>query len=245
MFLVKNISKTYNKKNYKAVDDISFEVKAGEIFGIVGPNGAGKSTLIKMAVGILNIDEGDIVLDGYSIKNDSLQAKHRIGYVSDDHQVMERLTGREYLNFIANIYRLDKEQALKSINSLSERFGLTSALNDIIKTYSHGMRQKLCIIASLINNPKVWILDEPLTGLDPQSSFELKKCMKEHARKGNVVVFSSHVLEVVEKLCDRVGIIHNGKLLTVSSVQDIKNTMSGHTFEEAFISITGRGEMNE
>ena len=246
MFIVEKVSKTYYKKNVKAVDNVSFEVNPGEIFGLVGPNGAGKSTLIKMAVGILKIDEGDIRLDGESIVKDALKAKGKLGYVSDNHQVMERLTGQEYLNFVANIYNLDKNEAQENIKILSERFGLTASLKDMIKTYSHGMKQKLCIIASLIHNPKVWILDEPLTGLDPQSSFELKKCMKEHSEKGNVVVFSSHVLEVVEKLCDRVGIINKGHLLAIGTVEEIKSSMGKfNTFEEAFINLTKEGEKDE
>lgn len=246
MFEVKNISKTYAKKNIKAVNNISFMVSDGEIFGLVGPNGAGKSTLIKMAVGLLKIDNGDIVIGDKSISNEPYDAKKLLGYVSDNHQVMDRLTGLEYLHFIANLFGLDKETAEKDIKTLTERFGLQSALNDLIKSYSHGMKQKICIISTLLHKPYVWILDEPLTGLDPQSTYELKKVMKEYAESGKIVIFSSHLLEMVEKLCDRVAVINKGELVALGTTEEIKKQFGGYaSFEEAFIDITARGKGNE
>lgn len=244
MLIIKGVSKTYAKRKDKAVDNISLEIKKGDLFGIVGPNGAGKSTLIKMIVGILKIDEGDIFIDGKSIKTQSELAKSEIGYVSDNHALLDRLSGLEYLNFIASIFNMEESEAKAQINKYVNMFKLTSSINDSIKTYSHGMKQKLSVISCLIHNPKVWVLDEPLMGLDVESAFILKECMKEHCSRGNVVIFSSHVLDVVEKLCNKVAIINNGKIELVESVDKIK-AKANISLEETFLKLIKAGKDEE
>ena len=239
MLKIKNLSKTYKNKQEKALDNVSLDVSRGEIFGLVGPNGAGKSTLIKSIVGILKIDEGEVSLDNIYLSKDATSFKAEIGYVSDNHTVMERLTGREYLHFISNIYKVNPEESKALISELTEKFSLQGALDDVINTYSHGMKQKLCIIATLIHKPKVWILDEPLSGLDPQSAYDLKMMMKDYAKQGNIVIFSTHVLEVVEKVCDRVAILNKGKLIELDTIDNIMAKYGKFdTLEDAFISIT-------
>jgi len=240
MLSINGVSKTYAKKSIKAVDDVSLKIEAGDLFGIVGPNGAGKSTLIKMIVGILKIDEGDIEICGKSINKQSELAKSEIGYVSDNHALLDRLTGREYLNFIANIFGMEKEDAESQINKYVDMFKLTHAINDSIKQYSHGMKQKLSVISCLIHNPKVWVLDEPLMGLDVESAFILKECMKEHCRKGNIVLFSSHVLDVVEKLCNKVAIINNGKIELIGEVDSLMGDVG--SLEQTFLNLIKAGK---
>ena len=212
MIEIKNISKEY-KKNKKVINDINLKIKDGEIFGFLGPNGAGKTTTIKMITGILEIDKGDILIDGKSIKKEPIEAKKQIGLVPDNPDVFLKLKGIEYLNFMADIYEVSTQERVKRIKELSEKFEINNVLNNKIESYSHGMRQKLIIIGVLLHNPKNWILDEPMTGLDPKSSFELKNMMREHANQKNTVFFSTHILDVAERLCDRIGIIDKGKLL--------------------------------
>lgn len=212
MIQINNVSKSY-VKGVKSVDDLTLEIKDGEIFGFLGPNGAGKTTTIKMITGILSPDEGDILVDGKSITKESIEAKKRFGFVPDNPDMFLRLKGIEYLNFIADVYEIPMEVRKERIEKLSKRFGIYKDLTSYIQSYSHGMRQKIIIISILLNNPKNWILDEPMTGLDPKSSFDLKQIMREHASSGNTVFFSTHILEVAERLCDRIGIINKGKLL--------------------------------
>lgn len=212
------------------------EVKDGEVFGFLGPNGAGKSTVIKMLTGILSMDTGSIQINGSDLKTNPLEAKRQIGYVPDNHAVYEKLTGMEYLNFIADIFDISLEERQEKIKTLLEKFSLSADANNQIGTYSHGMKQKISVIAALIHNPKVWILDEPLTGLDPQSAFVLKEMMKSHAKAGNTVFFSSHVLDVVEKLCDRIAIINEGKIIAVGTLKDLK--ASGNSLEQYFLALT-------
>ncbi len=223
MIEIKNISKEY-KKNKKVINDINLEIKDGEIFGFLGPNGAGKTTTIKMITGILEIDKGDILIDGKSIKKkkEPIEAKKQIGLVPDNPDVFLKLKGIEYLNFMADIYEVSIQDRVKRIKELSEKFEINNVLNNKIESYSHGMRQKLIIIGVLLHNPKNWILDEPMTGLDPKSSFELKNMMREHANQKNTVFFSTHILDVAERLCDRIGIIDKGKLLFVGTYEDLK-----------------------
>lgn len=216
-----HFGKTYAGATKKSVDDFNLEVKEGEVFGFLGANGAGKSTTIKSLVGILPFEEGTIEVNGYDVKNQPLNTKSLIGYVPDNHAVYERLTGRQYVNYIADLYGVPKEKREEISKDLLEKFDLTAAFDNPIKSYSHGMKQKITIIAALIHEPKVWVLDEPLTGLDPQSSYQVKKIMREHAKKGNTVFFSSHVIEVVEKVCDRVAIIKKGKLQGVYDMKEI------------------------
>ena len=237
MLEIKNLSKSYGNSPVKAVDDLSISLKAGEIYGFLGSNGAGKSTTIKSLVGIYPFQHGDILINGISIKTDPLNAKKQIGYVSDNHAVFERLTGREYVNHMANLYKVDMADAEARANRLLKIFKLEEAYNRPIKSYSHGMKQKISVIAALVNNPKLWVLDEPLTGLDPQSSYQLKQVMKQHAKEGNTVFFSSHILDVVENLCDRCCIIEKGKLQGVYDLKELK--ASGQSLEEIFMRVTG------
>ena len=237
MIEIKNISKEY-KKNKKVINDINLEIKDGEIFGFLGPNGAGKTTTIKMITGILEIDKGDILIDGKSIKKEPIEAKKQIGLVPDNPDVFLKLKGIEYLNFMADIYEVSTQDRVKRIKELSEKFEINNVLNNKIESYSHGMRQKLIIIGVLLHNPKNWILDEPMTGLDPKSSFELKNMMREHANQKNTVFFSTHILDVAERLCDRIGIIDKGKLLFVVTYEDLKKELKENkSLEELFMEI--------
>ena len=237
MLEIKNLTKRYGDSTVNAVEDLSLELKEGEIYGFLGPNGAGKSTTIKSLVGIYPFQEGDILIDGVSIKTNPLAAKMKIGYVSDNHAVFERLTGCEYVNHMANLYGADPVAAKERVDQLLEVFKLKEAFHRPIKSYSHGMKQKISVIAALVHNPKLWVLDEPLTGLDPQSSYQLKKVMKQHAAEGNTVFFSSHILDVVENLCDRCCIIKKGKLQGVYDLAEVK--ARGESLEEIFVSVIG------
>lgn len=237
MIELKNISKIYKKEN-KVIDKLNLKINDGEIFGFLGPNGAGKTTTIKMMTGILEIDEGDIFIDKKSIIKEPIEAKKLIGLVPDSPDMFLKLKGIEYLNFIADIYEVSTEDRIKRIKELAEKFEINNVLNNKIESYSHGMRQKLIIIGVLLHNPKNWILDEPMTGLDPKSSFELKKMMREHANKNNTVFFSTHILDVAEKLCDRIGIIDKGKLLFVGTYEEMKKELKENkSLEELFMEI--------
>ncbi len=202
--------------------DACLEVNGGEIFGFLGPNGAGKSTIIKSIVGIQTITDGAIEVCGYDVKTQSVQAKRQIGFVPDHYALYERLTAREYINYIADLYQVSKEDREERLNRFIELFEFQSAIDNPIKTYSHGMKQKVTIMSALIHNPKVWILDEPLTGLDPNSIFQVKECMKRHAAEGNIVFFSSHIIDVVERICDKIAIIRKGQIQCVRDVADIE-----------------------
>ena len=238
MIEIKNVSKSY-VKGKKSVDSLNLDIKNGEIFGFLGPNGAGKTTTIRMITGILDIDEGDILIDGESIKTNSLQAKKNFGFVPDSPDMFLKLKGIEYLNFMADIYEVPKEKRVEKIEELTKKFEIYDELNSQIQSYSHGMRQKIVICAALLSEPKNWILDEPMTGLDPKSSFDLKEMMREHAKSGKTVFFSTHVLEVAEKLCDRVGIINKGKLVFVGTFEEMKEKFKEEgTLEELFLEIT-------
>lgn len=238
MIKIQNVTKSY-VKGTKSVDDLNLEIKDGEIFGFLGPNGAGKTTTIKMITGILDIDEGDIFIDGNSISKNPIIAKKNFGFVPDNPDIFLKLKGVEYLNFIADIYEVEKELREKRIEELSKKFGIYENLNEQIQSFSHGMRQKLIIVSVLMHNPKNWILDEPMTGLDPKASFDLKELMREHVSKGNSVFFSTHVLEVAEKICDRIGIINKGKLIFVGTYEEMKQKFKENaSLEDLFLEIT-------
>ena len=209
MIEIKNVSKAY-KKGIKVVNNLSLTIKDGEIFGFLGPNGAGKTTTIKMITGILEIDSGKILIDGKDISKDAINAKKRFGFVPDNPDMFLKLKGIEYLNFIGDIYDISIDERKERINKLAKEFEMQEVLNNKIESYSHGMRQKIVIMSALLHQPQNLILDEPLTGLDPKSSFDLKKIMREYTKEKKAVFFSTHVLEVTERLCDRVGIIDNG-----------------------------------
>ena len=233
MIRIKNFSKKYNGSDRYAVKDLNLEIKGGEVFGFIGHNGAGKSTTIKSLVGIQSITEGSIEIEGYDIARQPLEAKLNIGFVSDNHAVYEQLTGREYVEYIADLYKVSKEDKERRLIEYATMFGIVDALDREIKSYSHGMKQKINVISSLIHDPKVWVLDEPFTGLDPTSTYQIKECMREHAKKGNIVFFSSHVIEVVEKMCDRIAIINAGELKIVDTVENIKKY--NNSVEELYI----------
>lgn len=235
MISIQGVSKSYGE--HKAVDNLTLEVKSGEIFGFLGPNGAGKSTTIKMLTGILNADSGNILIDGVNIAEQPVMAKSLIGYVPDNHETYDTLTGYEYLHFLGVVYSVPKDVLQDRIKYYSEMFKMTDALSDNISSYSHGMKQKIMVIGAMIHQPKVWILDEPLTGLDPQSAHDLKKLMREHADNGNTVFFSSHIIDVVEKVCDRIAIINHGKLLAVDTLDAIRAN-SDVSLEEIFLTMT-------
>ena len=241
MIKIQNVSKSYKKGN-KVVDNLNLEIKDGEIFGFIGQNGAGKTTTIKMITGILEIDEGDIFIDGKSITKEPVEAKKQFGLVPDSPDMFLKFSGIEYLNFIADCFNVNQEDRKKRIEELSKEFGIYDELENKIESYSHGMRQKIVIIGVLLHNPKNWILDEPITGLDPKSSFDLKSLMKEHARKGNTVFFSTHILEIAEKLCDRIAIINKGKIVFVGTLDELKSLHKDkNTLEEIFIDILNNG----
>lgn len=237
MIKIESVTKEY-KKNKKVIDNLNLEIRDGEIFGFLGPNGAGKTTTIKMMTGILEINKGDIFIDNKSITKEPVEAKKRIGLVSDNPDVFLKLKGIEYLNFIADVYEVSTEDRQKEIKELAQKFEIFNVLDNKIESYSHGMRQKLIIISTLLHKPQNWILDEPMTGLDPKSSFELKNIMKEYAKNGNTVFFSTHILDVAERLCDRIGIIDKGKLLFVGTYEDLKNELKEKkSLEELFMEL--------
>lgn len=237
MIEIKHVTKTFGTK--KAVDDLNLTIPTGEIVGFIGPNGAGKTTTIKMMTGVLNPDKGDILINGKSIQKEPLEAKRQFGLVPDSPDMFLRLKGIEYLNFMGDIYEVDTQLRQQRIEALAETFEMKEALNDKILSYSHGMRQKIIIMGVLINEPEVWILDEPMTGLDPQSSFRLKQMMKEHAAKGKTVFFSTHVLEVAEKLCDKIAIIAHGKMIYFGTLEDLRAQHGeNQSLEELFLEVT-------
>jgi ABC-2 type transport system ATP-binding protein len=237
MIEIKNVSQSY-VKNEKIIDDMNLKIDDGIVFGFIGPNGAGKTTTIEMITGVLGIDEGDILIDGISIQKNPIEAKKKFGFVPDTPDAFEKLTGLEYLNFIGDVYEVDAETKFNIVERLAKEFGIYNHLKDQIQSYSHGMKQKLLIISVLLYNPKNWILDEPMTGLDPKAAFTLKNLMKEHSQKGNTVFFSTHVLEVAEKLCDKIAIIDKGKIVFSGTVEEAKEkSKSNSTLEESFLKI--------
>lgn len=232
------VSKSYNG-TVKAVKQLDLTVPKGEIFGFLGPNGAGKTTTIKMITGIIRPDAGHIRINERDIGADPLEAKRQFGYVPDSPDLFLRLKGLEYLRFMADIYDVEQGVRNQRILQLAERFDMTAALGDTIQSYSHGMRQKIVIMGALIHQPEVWILDEPLTGLDPKSSFTLKEMMREHADSGRTVFFSTHVLEVAEKLCDRVAIINKGEILFCGTFSQMQEHFQSHSsLESLFLELT-------
>jgi ABC-2 type transport system ATP-binding protein len=238
MIEINNVNKSYNGTT-KAVNDLNLTIPEGVIFGFLGPNGAGKSTTIKMITGILNSDSGEIKINGISIKDNPIEAKKQFGYVPDNPDMFLRLKGLEYLNFMADIYEVPKEIREERIEKLSKRFEMIDALNDKIQSYSHGMRQKIVLIGALIHEPSVWILDEPLTGLDPKSSYTLKEMMREHVSNGKTVFFSTHVLEVAEKICDKVAIINKGNILFCGTLDEMREHFkSNESLEKMFLELT-------
>ncbi|MCK4541608.1 MAG: ABC transporter ATP-binding protein [Spirochaetales bacterium] len=239
MIELKNLSKSYQNGKVKAVRHLDLTVKPGDVFGFLGPNGAGKSTTIKMMVGLLQSDNGSIQMNGIDISWDPLGIKKIIGYVPDEPILYDKMRGSAFLAFIADIFEVPGEKREK-IKNLAKDFELSDALDDLISSYSHGMKQKLSIIAALLHDPEIFILDEPIVGLDPRSSFLLKEKMRRHAEEGKTVFFSTHVMEVAEKLCDRVGIIHHGRMIAVGPLEELKTQSrnSHDSLEQLFLELT-------
>jgi len=236
---IQNVSKTYGKAKVKAVDNISLEVKPGEIFGFLGPNGAGKTTTIKMIVGLLKPDEGIITVNGVNVWEEPLKAKSMISYVPDSPEIYDKLKGIEYLNFIADMYGISKEERKRKLDYYLDLFEIKDAVGDVIASYSHGMKQKIVLTAALLNNPELFILDEPMVGLDPKSAFNLKEIMRDMCNKGKTVFFSTHVLEVAEKLCDRIAIINKGKIIALGTMDELRShAEERESLEKIFLELT-------
>ncbi len=234
MLKIRNFTKCYDGK--AVVDDLSLEVAAGDIYAFIGHNGAGKTTTIKAACGILQFDGGDIFIDGMSVKEKPLECKKIISYIPDNPELYDYLSGVKYLNFVADIYGVGKADREERIRRYADIFGLTEDLAQPVSAYSHGMKQKLAIIAAWIHEPKLIIMDEPFVGLDPVASHTLKTMMREHCDKGGAIFFSTHVLEVAEKLCDKVAIIKSGKLVTSGDMETVKGDTS---LEAVFLELEG------
>lgn len=220
MLKILNYTKRFGDKI--AVDNLCLEIKPGEICGFIGHNGAGKTTTIKAVCGILDFSDGDILLGGVSIRSNPIECKKTLAYIPDNPDLYEYLTGIQYLNFIADVFAIDKQERMRTISEIADKLGLTDDLAEPISSYSHGMKQKLAIIAAWLHNPKLIVMDEPFVGLDPKASHVLKTLMREFCKKGGAIFFSTHVLEVAEKLCDKVAIIKNGKLIAQGTMSEIK-----------------------
>lgn len=231
MLEIKNLSKSYTKGK-KAIDNVNLQINEGEIFAFIGHNGAGKTTTIKCIVGILNFEEGQILMDGLDIKKNPIEFKQQIAYIPDNPDLYESLTAIQYLDFIGNIYQLNNEQKVEDIKKYAEMFEIDKNLGDMISTFSHGMKQKLALISAFIRKPKLLILDEPFVGLDPKASSEVKKIMHNMCNEGSMIFFSTHVLEVAEKLCDKVAIIKNGHIIMSGSMEEVKGNSS---LEDVFL----------
>lgn len=238
MINLHDVSKSYDGvKN--AVDHVTLELRPNEIFGFLGPNGAGKSTAIKMICGILEPDTGEITINGFNTQNDPINAKYQFAYIPDSPDTLLRLKGKEYLQFVADVYNVDVAVREERVRDLARTFEMETVLNDQLQSYSHGMRQKMMVMGALLHDPPVWIMDEPMTGLDPRASFLLKEKMRDHADKGNTVLFSTHVLEVAEKICDRLAIIDKGKLLFVGTIEEMREKFAANrSLEEMFLELT-------
>ena len=230
MLKIQNLTKTYGEK--KAVDDLTLHIASGEIFGFIGHNGAGKTTTLKSVVGILQFDQGEIYIDGKSVKEQPLECKRVLAYIPDNPDLYDYMSGIKYLNFIADVFGISEADRAERIARYADAFELTDDLAQPVSAYSHGMKQKLAIISALIHNPKLIVMDEPFVGLDPKASHLLKGIMREHCDNGGAIFFSTHVLEVAEKLCDKVAIIKSGKLIRCGTMDEV---VGDETLEQAFL----------
>ena len=233
MIEIKNVSKSYNGKK-KALDNVSFKVNDGEIFAFIGHNGAGKTTLIKSMIGILDFDEGDILIDNKSIKTNTIECKKIMSYVPDNPDMYENMKAIDFINFVCDMYETPYEIRKNNIDKYAKMFELTDKLNNDISSFSHGMKQKVALIAALAHDPKILIMDEPFVGLDPKAVYDVKEIMKDMTKSGKTIFFSTHILDVAEKLCDRVAIIKNGKIVKIGKMKDIKGDES---LEEVFLEL--------
>ncbi len=234
MLEIKGYSKTYGEGGAKAADNVNLTVESGDIYGFIGHNGAGKSTTIRAVVGVLDFTEGEIFIDGHSVKTESMECKRITAYIPDNPDLYENLTGIQYLNFIADIFGISSAERKERISRFAERFEITDSLGDLISSYSHGMKQKLAVISALIHEPKLLVLDEPFVGLDPKAAFTLKQIMREVCEKGTAIFFSTHVLDVAEKLCNKVAIIKQGKIIASGTMEELTH---GESLEEVFLEV--------
>ena len=241
MIEIKNVTKTYNGEK-KAVDDISFTVNDGEIFAFIGHNGAGKTTTIKSIVGILDFEQGDILINGKSIKKQPIECKKEMAYVPDNPDLYENMKAIDFINFICDMYEVDKAERKERIEKYSKMFEMEDSLNDEISSFSHGMKQKVALISALAHNPKILIMDEPFVGLDPKAVFDMKEIMKQMCKEGKTIFFSTHILEVAEKLCSRVAIIKQGKIVKVGKMSEIKGDES---LEQVFLELDEKDSRKE
>lgn len=233
MLQIENYTKVYGAGK-KAADNVSLTVESGDIYGFIGHNGAGKSTTIRAVVGVLDFSEGEIFIDGHSVKDEPMKCKEVTAYIPDNPDLYENLTGIQYLNFIADVFNIEAGEREDRIKKFADKFEITEALGDQISSYSHGMKQKVAIISALIHNPKLLVLDEPFVGLDPKATFTLKEIMKEMCEKGMAVFFSTHVLDVAEKLCNKVAIIKGGKIIANGTMEELTH---GQSLEEVFLEV--------
>lgn len=231
MLEIRNYTKSYGEGR-KAADDVSLTVESGDIYGFIGHNGAGKSTTIRAVVGVLDFTEGEIYIDGHSVKDEPLACKQVTAYIPDNPDLYESLTGIQYLNFVSDVFGIDAAEREARIRKYADMFEITDSLGDMIGSYSHGMKQKVAIISALIHEPKLMVLDEPFVGLDPKASFTLKEIMRDMTANGAAIFFSTHVLEVAEKLCNKVAIIRKGRIIATGTMEEITE---GHSLEETFL----------
>ena len=234
MLRIEHFSKTY-RGGKRAVDDLSLEIEAGDIYGFIGHNGAGKTTTIRAIVGVQSFEEGDIYIDGVSVKKDPVSCKRMTAYIPDNPDLYEHLTGIQYLNFIGDVFEVPQEQRVQWIQDYGDKLEITQNLGDLISSYSHGMKQKLAVVSALIHEPKLLVLDEPFVGLDPKASHTLKLIMQELCDKGSAIFFSTHVLDVAEKLCNKIAIIKEGRLIASGTMEQVKGD---HSLEDIFLELT-------
>lgn len=233
MLEIKNYSKSYSEGK-KAADNVTLTVGSGDIYGFIGHNGAGKSTTIRAVVGVLDFTEGEIFIDGHSVKTEPIECKKITAYIPDNPDLYENLTGIQYLNFVADVFEISAQDREERIKKYADIFEITDSLGDLISSYSHGMKQKVAIISALIHNPKLLVLDEPFVGLDPKATFTLKEIMHDMCKQGTAIFFSTHVLDVAEKLCNKIAIIKQGKIITSGTIEELTN---GQSLEEAFLEV--------
>ncbi len=237
MLKIEHLTKIYGEK--KAVDDLSLHIKPGEIYGFIGHNGAGKTTTIKSCCGILEFDSGEIHIDGVSIKDNPIECKSKLAYIPDNPDLYDYMSGIKFLNFICDIFGIASDVRMERIHKYADLFGLTNDLAQPVSSYSHGMKQKLAVISALVHEPKLIIMDEPFVGLDPVAAHNLKQTMREFCDNGGAIFFSTHVLEVAEKLCDKVAIIKGGKLLVSGTMEEVKGNTS---LEDVFLELEENSE---
>ena len=233
MIEIKNVSKSYDGKK-KAVDNVNFKVEDGEIFAFIGHNGAGKTTMIKAIMGILDFDSGDILINGKSIKDDPIACKKEMAYVPDNPDLYENMKAINFINFVCDMYEIDADTRKKNIDKYSKMFEMNDHMNEDISSFSHGMKQKVALIAALCHNPSILVMDEPFVGLDPKAVFDMKEVMKDMVKEGKTIFFSTHILDVAEKLCSRVAIIKKGKIVKIGKMKDIKGDES---LEQVFLEL--------